>query len=61
MKATTTEEKPTSCCGGPASDEADACCVQDAEAKAAGESGCACSVTAGTGEDGNARTRSCCD
>ena len=27
------------CCGGPAPAETDACCVADAEAKAAGEGG----------------------
>jgi thioredoxin reductase len=31
------------CCGGPAPDNPDACCVKDAEAKAAGKSGCGCS------------------
>ncbi len=31
------------CCGGPAPAETDACCVKDAEAKAAGKSGCGCS------------------
>ncbi|HET6522252.1 MAG TPA: FAD-dependent oxidoreductase [Geminicoccaceae bacterium] len=30
------------CCGGPAPAGADACCVRDAEAKAAGEDGCGC-------------------
>ncbi len=30
------------CCGGPAPVEADACCVADAVAKAAGEAGCGC-------------------
>ena len=30
------------CCGGPAPVGADACCVRDAEAKAAGEDGCGC-------------------
>ncbi|HLF09342.1 MAG TPA: NAD(P)-binding domain-containing protein [Dehalococcoidia bacterium] len=34
----------SSCCGGPAPIGADACCVLDAEAKAAGESGCGCST-----------------
>jgi hypothetical protein len=35
----------SACCGGPASKEAgDACCVKDADAKAAGESGCGCGV-----------------
>jgi thioredoxin reductase len=31
------------CCGGPAPAEVDACCKQDAEAKAAGATGCGCS------------------
>lgn len=30
------------CCGGPAPDDADACCVRDAQAKAEGKSGCGC-------------------
>mgnify|MGYP001412612142 FL=1 len=30
------------CCGGPAPAGTEACCVDDAEAKAAGESGCGC-------------------
>ena len=32
----------SACCGGPAPNDADACCVQDAEAKTAGASGCGC-------------------
>ena len=32
----------TSCCGGPAPAEVDACCAQDAEAKAIGQDGCGC-------------------
>jgi hypothetical protein len=32
------------CCGGPAAPGADACCVADAEAKAAGEAGCGCTA-----------------
>ena len=31
------------CCGGPAPANADACCQQDADAKAAGAKGCGCS------------------
>ena len=34
------------CCGGPAPTEADACCVADADAKSAGESGCGCGTSA---------------
>jgi len=30
------------CCGGPAPAGTDACCVQDADAKAAGDAGCGC-------------------
>jgi thioredoxin reductase len=30
------------CCGGPAPPGADACCVADADAKAAGQAGCGC-------------------
>ncbi len=32
----------TSCCGGPAPVTVDACCADDAKAKAAGEAGCGC-------------------
>lgn len=35
-----------SCCGGPAPSRSDACCIADAEAKAAGKSGCGCSMAA---------------
>jgi thioredoxin reductase len=34
------------CCGGPAPDAADACCVQDHQAKQAGQSGCGCDAAA---------------
>ncbi|TIQ21019.1 MAG: NAD(P)/FAD-dependent oxidoreductase [Mesorhizobium sp.] len=34
------------CCGGPAPAAVDACCVDDAKAKASGKSGCGCSVAA---------------
>ena len=34
--------EPSGCCGGPAPIGVNACCVKDAEAKAAGESGCGC-------------------
>ena len=35
----------SSCCGGPAPSGVDACCADDAEAKAAGEAGCVCPST----------------
>jgi len=46
------EQQASACCGGPAPKEVDACCVKDADAKAAGETGCGCGcgvavVTAG--------------
>jgi len=34
------------CCGGPAPNDADACCVQDSNAKSDGASGCGCSAVA---------------
>ena len=39
---TTSVDGAAGCCGGPAPAEVDACCVKDADAKAAGESGCGC-------------------
>jgi thioredoxin reductase len=41
---TTTDAGSSGCCGGPAPAEADACCMQDATAKKAGEAGCGCSA-----------------
>jgi len=40
------EKADAGCCGGPAPEEVDACCLADAEAKADGKAGCGCSVTA---------------
>ena len=45
-KALADEEATAGCCGGPAPAEADACCVADVEAKAAGEEGCGCAEPA---------------
>ncbi len=36
-------EADAGCCGGPAPEGVDACCVRDADAKTAGEAGCGCS------------------
>lgn len=44
----TTEDTERGCCGGPAPAGADACCVQDAAAKAAGENGCVCARASAT-------------
>ena len=41
--------RAASCCDGPAPEESDACCVHDAEAKAAGQAGCGCGSTTGSG------------
>jgi thioredoxin reductase len=38
----------SACCGGPAPSASDACCMLDAEAKAAGESGCGCGAEVAT-------------
>ncbi|MDR6225132.1 hypothetical protein [Desmospora profundinema] len=47
------------CCGGPTPVE-DACCVQDAEAKASGEEGCGCDSSASDKEAEKTSTSSCC-
>ena len=46
------EEVATSsaCCGGPAPKEIDACCVADAQAKAATGQGCGCGTAVKSGE-----------
>lgn len=36
------DNEATTCCGGPAPAQTDACCINDANARAAGESGCGC-------------------
>jgi hypothetical protein len=40
------ESAEAGCCGGPAPKETNACCVADADAKAAGKDGCGCRVAA---------------
>ncbi|SHM75162.1 hypothetical protein SAMN05216179_1012 [Gracilibacillus kekensis] len=44
------------CCGGPAPSDTDACCVDDANAKAAGDDGCGCDST----PKESPNTSSCC-
>jgi hypothetical protein len=44
-----TETAAGACCGGPAPSGVDACCVKDADAKAAGAAGCGCGNTASPG------------
>jgi hypothetical protein len=51
-KAELAKAEPTvveaGCCGGPAASGSDACCVRDADAKAAGEEGCGCATASST-------------
>lgn len=51
------------CCGGPAPKGVDACCVKDADAKAAGESGCGCNskVTESPAAKSQSSSDFCCD
>jgi|GEM_PF-3933300 len=41
----TEQDQSVGCCGGPATNNADACCVKDAQAKAAGKAGCGCNCS----------------
>jgi NADPH-dependent 2,4-dienoyl-CoA reductase/sulfur reductase-like enzyme len=46
-------DQSASCCGGPAPQGTNACCVQDAEAKASGSAGCGCN-------DARPKASACC-
>jgi hypothetical protein len=46
-EASEVPDSATSCCDGPAPASVDACCVLDAEAKAAGHDGCGCGQKVG--------------
>ncbi|HEX5689085.1 MAG TPA: hypothetical protein VFX76_03745, partial [Roseiflexaceae bacterium] len=50
----------TGCCGGPAPSGTDACCVKDADAKAAGQDGCGCGTTETTVSAPAAVAAGCC-
>jgi thioredoxin reductase len=50
----------TGCCGGPAPAGADACCVKDADAKAAGQDGCGCGTAAATSSVQVVAAGACC-
>ncbi len=50
----------TGCCGGPAPAGADACCVKDADAKAAGQDGCGCGATEDTSPVPVVAAGACC-
>jgi thioredoxin reductase len=47
---TTAPESAGGCCGGSAPSDTDACCVDDASAKAQGKTGCGCSSSSKIGE-----------
>jgi hypothetical protein len=48
------------CCGGPAKNNADACCVKDEDAKAAGAAGCGCNATPVLAARAAPATSACC-
>jgi hypothetical protein len=48
----TKDETAASCCGGPAAPGTGACCVKDAVAKAAGDTGCGCAPKAASPRSG---------
>jgi thioredoxin reductase len=50
----------TGCCGGPAPAGADACCVKDADAKAAGQDGCGCGTAEATSSEPVVAAGACC-
>jgi thioredoxin reductase len=52
---TTSPVSSSGCCGGPAPVATEACCADDAAAKAQGQSGCGCGSSARTGETAQAR------
>jgi hypothetical protein len=52
-------EAASGCCGGPAPASADACCADDADAKAAGQAGCGCGPVAAK-PPAPARKSACC-
>jgi hypothetical protein len=58
-KVSAVQEPASACCGGPAPKETDACCVKDADAKAAGESGCGCDTAKPAAKSAPAAS-SCC-
>jgi NADPH-dependent 2,4-dienoyl-CoA reductase/sulfur reductase-like enzyme len=61
MNETKTEtEKAAACCGGPAKENPDACCVLDAEEKAKGASGCGCSAPAPARAEAAPARTACC-
>lgn len=43
VRVETKSENENGCCGGPAMENTDACCVKDERAKNLGEAGCGCS------------------
>jgi hypothetical protein len=60
VEATVPSGSAAGCCGGPAPTGADACCVKDADAKAAGLDGCGCGVAESTSSEPVAVASGCC-
>jgi hypothetical protein len=60
LEATVPGGSAAGCCGGPAPAGADACCVKDADAKAAGLDGCGCGATDATSPEPVASAAACC-
>ncbi len=52
-------KESTGCCGGPAPIEVNACCAEDASAKAAGEQGCGCHDNGNNDKQLETRTACC--
>lgn len=52
---TTAPESAGGCCGGPAPSSIDACCADDASAKAQGKTGCGCGSSSKIGETAQAQ------
>jgi len=59
-EANAVEVQASACCGGPAPKDVDACCVKDADAKAAGESGCGCGAPKAANSAPQVAASSCC-
>lgn len=50
----------SSCCGGPAPEQPDACCAKEAEARSAGDPGCGCSAIPAAPAATSAPVAACC-
>ncbi|MBX3605595.1 MAG: NAD(P)-binding domain-containing protein [Piscinibacter sp.] len=57
---TAATKAPTSCCGGPATANASACCALDEQKKAEGQAGCGCGTPASAPAPARTATSACC-